>query len=99
MKEYDTLSEAVNDLSANGYTEDFHAHSSGVKAIYAKKEFAAEDLLITKKYHFEGDSDPDNLTELFVIEAKDGTKGTLVMSGSSELNQDASMIRKIPLQQ
>ncbi len=97
MKNYDTLTEAVNDLTVNGYTEDFNAYKDYVEAVYSKKQYAAKDLMVTQKYHFEGDTSPGNRTELLVIEANDGSKGTLVMSGSAEHNHDASMIRKIPV--
>ncbi len=97
MENYDTLTEAVNDLTLNGFTEDFVAESEGVKALNSKKVYQPEEILIIQKYHFEGDTDPDNAVDLFVIEANDGIKGTLVDSYSSAHNNDGTTLRKIPM--
>lgn len=92
---FDTLSQAVNYLTKEGYTEDFKAEEKAILALYSKKEYAPEELKIVQTFRFEGMSNPDDESELFAIEATDGTKGTLVMSYSAEHNQNVELIKQI----
>lgn len=94
---FDTLSEAVNTLTQEGYIEDFEAGDSCIKALYSKKEYQPEALKIVNSYRFEGMTDPEDQATVFTIEATDGTKGTLVMSYSAEHNQNEELIKKIPM--
>ncbi len=94
---FDTLSEAVNTLTQEGFAEDFEAGESNIKALYSKKEYQPGELMIIDTYRFEGMTDPEDQVTLFAIMAKDGTKGTLVMSYSAEHSQNEELIRKIPM--
>ena len=40
--------------------------------------FRAEDLTIREFHRFEGVSDPDDMSIVYAIESRDGTRGTLV---------------------
>jgi hypothetical protein len=42
------------------------------------KVYKPEDLLIVNFYRYEGISDPEDNSILYVIETRDGAKGTLV---------------------
>ncbi len=95
MTNFDTLSEAVNYLTKEGYTEDFKAEEQYIKALYSKKEYLPKELIITKTYRFDGMDSPEDETELFAIIANDGTKGTLVMSYSAQHNQNVELIKQI----
>lgn len=93
---FDTLSEAVNILTKNGFTEDFEAGDDSIKALYSKKQYQPGELKILSSYRFEGMTNPDDQATVFAIEANDGTKGTLVMSYSADHSQNAELIRQIP---
>lgn len=71
MYNYDTLSEALNDLTKRGYTLDFNLNS-------VQKKFSSKSLNVVEVYRFEGMSSTDDESVLYVIETKDGMKGTLV---------------------
>ncbi|NOQ75278.1 MAG: phosphoribosylpyrophosphate synthetase [Crocinitomix sp.] len=92
---FDSLSQAVDALTKEGYKDDFKAEEKCIKALYSKKEFRPEELTITASYRFEGMTNPEDETELFAIVANDGTKGTLVMSYSAEHNQNVELIKEI----
>lgn len=94
---FDTLSEAVNTLTQEGYKEDFEAKENGIKALYSKKEYQPSELTIIDTYRFEGMTNPEDQATVFTIEANDGTKGTLVMSYSAEHGQNEELIQKIPM--
>lgn len=90
-----TLSEAVNYLTKEGFTEDFKAKEKYIMALYSEREYLPKDLKILDVYRFEGMTNPEDETALFAIEANDGTKGTLVMSYSAEHNQNVDLIKEI----
>ncbi|NJB81672.1 phosphoribosylpyrophosphate synthetase [Wenyingzhuangia aestuarii] len=94
-RDYETLSQASNDLSEKGYTDNFVANSKNIKALYSKKEFDPSDLKIDHVFRFDGMTNPSDETELFAISANDGTKGTLIMSYSSESNHNRELIKQI----
>ena len=71
MYNYDTLSEALNDLAKRGYTLDFSLKSVQIK-------FNSKSFNVVEFYRFEGMSSTDDESVLYVIETKDGMKGTLV---------------------
>jgi len=71
MYNYDTLSEALNDLTKRGYTLDFNLNS-------VQKKFISKSFNVVEVYRFEGMSSTDDESVLYVIETSDGMKGTLV---------------------
>ncbi|MBA4746174.1 MAG: phosphoribosylpyrophosphate synthetase [Muricauda sp.] len=93
---FDTLSEAVNTLTQEGYKEDFEAKENFIKALYSKKEYQPDDLKIIDSYRFEGITNPGDQSTVFTIEANDGTKGTMVMSYSASSGQNDELIKQIP---
>lgn len=92
----DTLSEAINTLNEKGFIEDFRATEECVEALGSKKKYYPEDLVIVQSYRFEGPTDPADEMVCFAIKAKDGTKGTLVMSFNSQHSQAIETVQKIP---
>lgn len=93
----DTLSEAINTLIKEGFSENFRATDNFIEALNSKKKFEPTELKILKTYRFEGPTDPADEMICFAIEANDETKGTLVMSFNSEHSQAIETIRKIPI--
>lgn len=75
---YPTLSAAITDLKELGYTQDLNLSESGVENKKLKRMHAAEDFNVVKYYRFEGDSNPDDNSVLYVIETLGGDKGLLV---------------------
>ena len=71
MYNYDTLSEALNDLVKRGFTLDFNLKS-------VQKKFISKSFNVVEVYRFEGMSSTDDESVLYVIETSDGMKGTLV---------------------
>ena len=94
-RNYDTLSEAVDALTKEGFTEDFKAEENYIIALYSKKEYQPENLKIVHTFRFEGMTDPEDQMQLFAIVADDGLKGTLVMSYSAQHFQNVELIKQI----
>ena len=72
-----TLVECLEKVSAEGYQEQFMATEKGLKSSKADKEYQPQEIKVVDFYRFEGVSDPDDSSVLYVIETNDGHKGTL----------------------
>jgi len=94
-RNYDSLSEAVDDLVKSGYEEDFKAGDESIIGLQSRKTYKPHDLTIVKVFRFEGMSNPADSTELMAIEADDGIKGTLIFSFGADTSQNDDLIRKI----
>lgn len=81
MKNYETVSEAVNDLVKRGYNTDFSIHENGECLICSKGEtsLSPQDFEIDETYRFEGETDPGDEMIVFAISSKhNDTKGIIV---------------------
>lgn len=94
-KTFDTLSEAVNFLTKEGFTDDFKAGDEHINALYSRNSYAPSDLKVVGSYRFEGMTNPQDQSILLALEASDGVKGTLTVSYSAEHNQNMDLIRQI----
>ncbi|MBC6991815.1 MULTISPECIES: hypothetical protein [Hymenobacter] len=75
-----SLVNVENKLTKDGFTADFNVvdgrlHTIGDDA--NTTTYGPEDVTIVDFYRFEGESDPDDMSILYAIEASDGVKGTI----------------------
>jgi hypothetical protein len=73
-----TLTETLADLADRGFAAAFAVAGDGLRAAGTVRTFRAEDLTIREYHRFEGISDPDDMSIVYAIESRDGTRGTLV---------------------
>ena len=78
MKNYDTLSEAINDLKQRGYSYDFNVKPTCLECASLKNEIKPEAFKVNETHRFEGMSSTDDNSVLYAISSKDGIKGLLV---------------------
>lgn len=79
MEPFDTLSQAIHALRAEGYTEDFNLKAHCLECQLQEIELYPEDFVIDKVYRFFGPSDPDDESILYAISSeKYGLRGLLV---------------------
>ena len=79
MKEYDNLLEALTDLTARGFTTDFNIAFDSIACNQSGKTLSPAEFEIIEHHRFEGDTDPDNSSVLYVIQSHDGSlKGVLI---------------------
>lgn len=96
MKTYDTLSEAISDLQANGYAYDFNLKPECLECPSLKIEIHPEDFKVDKTYRFEGMSSTDDNSILYAISSKNGINGLLVDAyGMYAENISETMRRKL----
>ena len=79
MKNYETLSEAVNDLVKRGFTYNFNIKSECLTCIENEINLHPDDFEIDEVHRFEGNTDPGDENVLYAISsAKYNIKGLLV---------------------
>ncbi|WP_405381218.1 phosphoribosylpyrophosphate synthetase [Maribacter sp. LLG6340-A2] len=95
-KSYISLSVAIKALQEEGYTEDFNLCDAGIENKSKKQIHKATDLEVVKFYRFEGMTNPDDNTILYVIETSQGEKGLLVDAyGAYSGNVPKELIEKL----
>lgn len=99
MPDLKSLSACLSKMIADGYTEDFKAEEEGLRALRTDKVYQPNDVSIVNFFRFEGPSSADDMSIMYVIEASDGAKGTLVDAygtyASPEVNQFILEVEKI----
>lgn len=74
-----SLALCINKMVLDGYDDDFKVLEDGkLTSLKTENKFEPDDVNIVNFFRFEGQSDPDDNTILYVIETNDGLKGTLV---------------------
>ncbi|ADB41797.1 hypothetical protein [Spirosoma linguale] len=78
MHAYDTLTEALEGLRKQGFTQDYNLKPDRLHCQPDNIELRPADFDVVDVYRFEGTTDPGDEMVLYAIEAKNGNKGTLV---------------------
>lgn len=79
MQTFDTLTEAIDALRKEGYTEDFNLAETCLECQGTHTRIEPEELSIDSVFRFEGNTDPDDEMILYAISsAKHKLKGVLV---------------------
>lgn len=99
MRDFETLSEAMNGLREEGYMIDFNLKPNCLVCSKGEYSISADEFEIDKFYRFEGMSDPADSSILYAISSeKYGLKGQLVNAYSiySEDSTD-EIIKKLSM--
>ena len=75
--EMKTLSDCINKMLKDGYTEDFKVSDNNLLSLHEEKLYKPEEVHVRNFFRFEGASDPADNSILYAIETDDGVKGTL----------------------
>ncbi|MCM8570516.1 phosphoribosylpyrophosphate synthetase [Gramella jeungdoensis] len=79
MKDYGTLSQAINKLKLEeGYEHDFNLLDEQIELKSKNETFGVEEFEVDKVLRFEGMSDPDDNAILYAITTTNNRKGVLV---------------------
>jgi hypothetical protein len=79
MNTYGTLSETMNELRREGYTEDFNLQQNCLECRNGQFKVFANEFKVDKYYRFEGASNPSDSAILYAISSNDKmVKGLLV---------------------
>ena len=87
---YDTLTEALDGLKAEGYTADFNLRSDCFE--YAGRRITPAEFHIDSFYRFDDNTDPDDEAILYAISVPaHGLKGTMLSAygaGAADMNEE-----------
>ena len=79
MKPYNTLSETMNELRKEGYTEDFNLRQNCLECKNGALMLFADEFKVDQYYRFEGESNPSDASILYAISSDSShLKGLLV---------------------
>lgn len=73
-----SLALLLNKMVLEGYEDDFKIADKGLRSLKTEKVYQPEQINVVNFFRFEGQSDPNDNTIMYVIETTDGLKGTLV---------------------
>lgn len=76
--EMNTITAILAKAVKQGYTENFSVNKKGMVASSGEKVYGPSDVRINNFYRFEGESNPGDMSILYVMETTDGLKGTLI---------------------
>lgn len=75
----DPMSKKLKELEKEGFNDQFKfIQDKGLQSTSSHETYQPGDLQIIDEFRFEGESNPSDMSILYAIRAKDGTKGTLV---------------------
>lgn len=72
------MSYKMHCLNSQGFDKEFSICETGLKCLDTGEIFQPEDVRILEHQRFEGTSDPDYMAILYIIETKNGLRGTVV---------------------
>jgi hypothetical protein len=77
-------------MMEDGYTENFVVEDGRLKCLSCDKSYDPTQVKINNFFRFEGVSDPDDNSIMYVIETDDGKKGTIVDGYGAYADPDKS---------
>jgi hypothetical protein len=78
MPESSTVTQLLTRLKGEGFTANLGVVAGTLRVLDTGHVLRSEDVVIREVHRFEGESDPDDMTVVYVLESKDGTRGVLV---------------------
>lgn len=87
----------IREFENEGYTASYKCEDGKLINLSNKQSYRPEDIYIREEVRYEGMSNPSDMSILYAIEAKDGTKGTtLVGYGPSADSSMAFFFQAVP---
>lgn len=87
----------LKQYEAKGFTHSFRVAAGKLIDNTTKKSFTSNEIYILADHRFEGMSNPDDMSILYVIKTADGSKGTfLAPYGATADNESAMFFKEIP---
>ncbi len=83
MNQMTTLSEVLNKLRTEGYTEDFNINPGLIK-------LNPEEFVVDRHFRFEGESNPDDEAVVYAISSLKGDVKGVLVDGYGTSSDDAT---------
>ena len=96
VNQYETMVEALAKLQKQGYSHSFKIQNDKALCLETKDEIAPEDMTIVEFHRFEGDTDPGDMSIIYVVECENGINGCLIDAYGSYADEEmSSFLQKI----
>lgn len=79
-----------------GYSKTYRLKNDKLVDVDTGKGFTENEIRVVAEHRFEGMSNPDDMSILFIIETEDGGKGTVLTSFGSNAGRMAEFFAQIP---
>ncbi|MEO6346902.1 MAG: hypothetical protein ABIO60_03245 [Aquaticitalea sp.] len=76
----------IRRYEAIGFTDQYKIIEDELENLKSKKRYFPSDVKIRKQHRYEGESNPSDMSLLYVIETLDGSRGTILASYGSDGN-------------
>ena len=86
--------DAIDEFEKKGYTHQYRYEDGALIDLETHNRYKPEDITIIKELRYEGMSDPDDLSILYILEAKDDSKGTFLMAYGPSADTDTALFFK-----
>ena len=98
MKTFDTLTEALTDLKARGYVNDFNLHPEWIECPAMEVRLHPTQFHVDEVHRFEGMTNPDDSSVLYAISSSKAIKGVLIDAyGTYAESLSPLMIQKLKI--
>jgi hypothetical protein len=97
FKNYTPLSEKIKELEDQGFENQFKVENGKLIDLTERREYSPSDVTLKDKFRFEGESNPDDMSILYALECRNGSKGTLINAYGTYANEEIDQfISEIP---
>ena len=87
----------IEKYQEKGYTKSYRFNNGQLVDVDSKIGYTPNDIIIVAEHRYEGMSNPSDLSILYVLETKDGNKGTYLMGYGPTANLEAAdFFKEIP---
>jgi hypothetical protein len=99
QKNYETLSQATDDLRERGFDLEFNQDGKTLNCLQDKSlVLNPDDFEIVEVHRFEGASDPSDTSVVYAVEGKNGKRGVLVDAyGAYAVEYSPEMLKKLDI--
>jgi len=99
MNSYSTLSETMNELRKEGYTEDFNLQQNCLECRNGQFKVFANEFKVDKYFRFEGASNPSDSSILYAISSESKNLKGLLVNGYGIYSEPATdeMLEKLEI--
>ena len=99
MNSYSTLSETMNELRKEGYTEDFNLRQNCLECRNGQFKVFADEFKVDKYFRFEGASNPSDSSILYAISSDSKNLKGLLVNGYGIYSEPATdeMLEKLEI--
>ena len=84
----------IREYQNMGYMASYRLKAGKLQDLETKKSYNSDEIEIDDEYRYEGYSNPSDMSILYVLRMKDGSKGTLLLAYGPSSDTDLAWFMK-----